>query len=52
MIRDKGFMGKTQEYFLWETPWGHRFLVPHHVTYDEANEIIKRNIDNTRPTLN
>lgn len=45
----KDFKGRTQHYFLWETPWGHKFIAPHHCTYSEAEEIIEREIRGTKP---
>jgi hypothetical protein len=48
-VPDKVFPGKT--HYLWETAWGHKFMAPHRCTYDEADEIIKREIDGTRPNL-
>lgn len=43
------FHGETQDYFIWQTPWGHKFLAPHHCTYDEAEEIIAREVTGTKP---
>jgi len=50
LIPGKEFEGKTQRYFLWETPWGHKFLAPHHCTYWEAGQIIEKEITKTKPT--
>jgi len=51
LVSDKIFPGKTQDHYLWETPWGHKFMAPHHCTYDEAAEIIKREVDGTKPAI-
>ena len=47
----KSFQGRTQEYFLWETAWGHKFLAPHHCTMSEADDIVLREVVNTKPQL-
>lgn len=43
---------RSQPHFLWQTAWGHKFLVPHHCTYSEADDIIAREVTGTRPTGN
>jgi hypothetical protein len=51
-VAGKVFEGKTQQHFLWETPWEHQFLVPHHCTQWELEQIIKRDFDGSRPKYN
>lgn len=46
----KVFRGRTQDYFVWQTPWGHQFMAPHHVTYSEAADILAAEVEGTRPT--
>jgi hypothetical protein len=48
-VEGKSFKGETQQYYLWETSWGHKFLVPNHCTYDEADEIIEKEITQIKP---
>ncbi len=48
-VDGKVFTGKTQLHYLWETPWGHKFLVPHHCTQWELERIVKRDFDGSRP---
>lgn len=49
-VVNKIFVGKTQPYAVWETPWGHRFMVPQVVcTIWELDRIIERDVTKRKP---
>jgi hypothetical protein len=46
----KQYKAESQPHSLWETPWGHVFMVPAGFCTDwELEQIIKRDFDGTRP---
>lgn len=53
--RDSGkvLKAESQPHALWVTPWDHAFLVPMEFCTDwEFEQMLKREFDGTRPTLN